>query len=347
MKKVHDSEKKDFMDKQNGILNDDENAEKKKEQELLEEEKEKMEYIYNDTNAEFHFSNEDYLDEDKIIQEQRFAVISFATPELIYNLSENLFKIRGYSNTYEKANKLSKYYETQDDGKLLIGIVEIGKWTPVNLANLKKMKSLDNNEKIKIMNYELKELNEIVGRYKKNLDGKKDLLEKRKVEQIKEAATNLNENEDNDYEILPPSNTAETAEIKELGKNKESIKERLQKTVEQIKNNTQDVSQENTQNVVQDEMHNDEPRKQKTNLNNTNRNLNSRLDKMRKKLTEMKDKNTKTMSNIVDEKKIQINQEVLRINEKKQNLENLKIDKEKLEEKLNKMKDLLNNKKSM
>lgn len=333
MKKVHDSEKKDFIDEQNKSENQDEKQnENQDEKQKNVTEEERNENTYNDTMTEFVFSQEDCLDEDKIIQDQRFAVVSFVTPELIHNLSENLFKIRGYSNTYEKANKLSKQYELQDEGKLLIGIVEIGKWTPINLSNLKKMKSFDinNDEKTKMMNYELKELNEIVGRYKKNLDGKKDLLEKRKLEQIKEAAKDFNElNENNEYEILPSSNTTETSEIKELGKNKESVKERLQKTVEQIKNNG-----------VNNSVNNSEP--QKRNLNNTNRNLNSRLEKMRKKIAEMQDKNEKKPSNIV-----QINQEVLRINEKKQNLENLKVDKEKLEEKLSKMKKLLNQKNNM
>ncbi len=330
MKNIHESEKKDFVDE------DDQNEE--------DNENEKKENLYNESHTEFLFSNEDCLDEDKIIPEQRFAIISFATPELIQNLKKKLFKIRGYTNTYEKADKLSKHFENLDEGKFMIGIVEIGKWTPINLNTLKKIKSLDKKTQMEIMKHELNELNELVGRYKKNLDGKKDLLEKRKLEQIKEAASNFKEDE----EIMPEPTKEEKEEIKELGKNKESTKERLQKAIEQIKK-TKETSETSETPETSEKQNNQETqdtqnKKQGVNLNSTNRDINSRLEKMKKRLSDMKNKQTQNTSNIVNDKKIQISQEALRINEKKENLENLKADRQKLEDKLNKMKELLNNK---
>lgn len=331
MKNIHESEKKEFVDE-----DDDDDDEKINNEE-------QKENLYNESHTEFIFSNEDCLDEDKIIPEQRFAIISFATPELIHNLKKKLFKIRGYTDTYEKADKLSKHFENLDEGKFLIGIVEIGKWTPINLNTLKKMKTLDNKSQMEIMKHELNELNEIIGRYKKNLDSKKDLLEKRKMEQIKEAASNFEENKEilpeQNKEILPEQTKEEKEEIKELGKNKESTKERLQKTIEQIKK-TKETS-ETSETQKNSEQQN---KKQGVNLNNTNRDVNSRLDKMKKKLLEMKNKQSQNVSNVVDDKKVKISQEALRINEKKENLENLKADKQKLEDKLNKMKEMLNKK---
>lgn len=341
MKKVHESEKKEFT----------ENTETSKEYEVLTDDDDEKDFECENYGDTYLFSNEDCLDEDKIIPEQRFAVVSFYTPDFVKNLKYNLFKVRGYTNTYEKADKMSKEFENLDCGKFNIGVVEIGKWTPINFANMKSRKTQDRDTQMKIMQKELQELNELVGRYKKNLDGRKDLLDKRKKEEIKKAAENLNNDDKEEYQQI--QQTDEVKEVKELGKNKEATKERLQQTIERMKkakenkvsenNENNETSETNENNEIVENTQNKEHKE--INFKNTNRDFNSRIESMKKKLNEMKSQKQETnKSNVVDDTKITINKEVVRINEKKQNLENLKEDKEKLEEKLKKMREMLNSK---
>ena len=91
----------------------------------------------------------------------------------------------------------------ETDKNFNLAVVEIGKWAPVNFKLLSKMKKYDDAKKMQIMQQEMLNLNEIVGRYKKNIESKKEILEKRKIEKIKQGAAELNGEND----ILDEENT--------------------------------------------------------------------------------------------------------------------------------------------
>jgi hypothetical protein len=343
MKKVHESEKKQSLEEMKMNLEkekeeDDEydiikNLEKKKREQEQEQEQE----FTNNTN--YIYDNEDCLDEDPVIPEQRFAIISFISPEIAFNYKERAFKVRGYSHNLGKAQQIAKKLEETDKNFNII-IVEIGKWTAINFKLMTKMRNYDANKQIEKQKNELRNLNEIIGRYKKNLDSRKEILEKRKLEKIKQGAQELNGEFDKEQELNVENNN-EIKEIRQLGKNKEEIKERLKNLISNNKMGTLHTTQEPKQSVSQ-ELNSQEKKPQKLILGDDRQ---SRIERMRQKLANKRaaQAEAENKKENLQEKQIKIRQEALRINEKKQNIEDLKSDKEKLEANLKKMKEILAN----
>jgi Family of unknown function (DUF5832) len=339
MKNIHESEKKEQVEKQ---LKKE--VEEKAEEDLVIGDNNNDDYsddedlTYND---KFIYENEDCLDEDKLIPNQRYAVISFASPELVNNLQENFFKIRGYTSNLQKAQFLAKQIDEKDK-KFSLAVVEIGKWAHVNFtlmgnAKRKKMDLQTFAEKQKI---EENNLNEIIGRYKKKLDDKKDIMRKRKYEQIKECADEMNEDENNNQDKEDDSDDDllmdESSNLikEELGKNKDETKERLKNLISQNPSLKEKLEfAKTTKNVGTEKERNEEKTKEEKKIKEgmyiqkLNRDKYATMERMRKRLEEKK----KNAGENVNEKKVKINKEALRINEKRHNIEELKGDKDKIE----------------
>ena len=94
---------------------------------------------------EFLFEGQDCLDEDPIIPDKRFAIISLASPELIMNVKERWFKVRGFAHNIQKAMSLINVLQESDKMFNMI-IVEVGKWAPVNFKTISQMRKLSVQE---------------------------------------------------------------------------------------------------------------------------------------------------------------------------------------------------------
>ncbi len=346
MKKVHESEKKEKKEEQNNEVKLD------NEYDIIKNLSQRKNNLEDDgvvkQNINFQYENEDCLDEDPIIPDKRFAIVSFLSPELAINCKERYFKIRGYTHSLQKAYQLAEKLKEKDE-TFNLTVVEIGKWTAINFKLMSKMKQYNETELSEKQQYDLKILNEIIGRYRKNIEDRKEILQKRKMEQIKKGAEELN-NEGENIENCDNINN-ESEITTELSQNRGSAKDRLQNLINSSAK-LRDVSEkkESKGETENETTHNDDKKKEE--LRNTNRFANTnrnhdpreRMEKIRKKIAENKEKNKDVNNTKIPDKQLKIKQEVNRINEKKQNLEELKIDKEKLESNLNKMRQMLEQK---
>lgn len=360
MKKIHESEKKDMRDKfkKSEETEDNENDEEEKIlKELLSKRKVESDSdsdSNNDTNetTEYIYSNVDTLDEDRIIPDQRYAVISFASPEIVHNVKDYYFKVRGYSHSVQKAFSIAKQLEEKDK-MFKIMVIPIGKWVAINFNRLRKMKIYSDSDQIEKQKFDLNILNEIVGRYKKNLDDRKEIIKKRKEELIKEGANEAAANKENENNENIDDKEVKEQISKELGKNKEATKERLRNLINnnsKLKENMDKLpSDESKQEKVLEKNSEMEmsrrtikgekkrDKAEKNYMNNLDRNKYATMERIRKKLAEKQKENPDDFN----QKKVKISQESLRLNEKRQNIDELKANKEKLEENLKRMKEML------
>jgi hypothetical protein len=340
MKKVHDTEIKEYEKEKIKEMDDEKINLKENMDEIIKKTMNEKKNIIEDENENddetddtFMYNGEDCLDEDPIIPEKRFALISFASPEILMNIKDKIFKIRGYTHSYQKAIEHSKIIENNDP-TFNVAIVEIGKWTAVNFKLLSKMRKYSDEKKTRKNLKELKNLNEIIGRHKKNLDSRKEILKMRKKEKIKQAALELNDGPD-DYQL-------EEQEVnKEINKNKETVKTRLQRIIEENKKKKA---------ILNEETNESEQNKPSGKNKSSNHNSESIRERLQRKLAEKKEKaeenNSENKKKELEEKHVSIRKEAVRITEKKHNLEELKEDKIKLELRLEKMKEIYNKKMS-
>jgi hypothetical protein len=352
MKKVHETEKKEKTTKDVNAVGTEEALDNEYDIiKNLNQRKNEKESDVEGKSVEFKYlyDKEDCLDEDPIIPDKRYALISFLSPELAINCKEKCFKIRGYSRDYSKAYGLAKALEKSDE-TFNICVVEVGKWAPVNFKLIGKMKKYDEQKKALKQELELKNLNELVGRYKENLNNRKEILQKRKKEKILQSAQNNNDDDEDDdntdvIENIDNLNTNSQIQHQDLGKG--TGKERLLKMLEKSKK-TKNAECEEDEKYENDKINSEDKKEKKTKYDDLDRDdegkkvHDPRLRAMRLKkiIAERKAKQLEATG----DKQIKIREEALRINEKKQNLEELKTDKLKLEENLQKMKNLLANK---
>lgn len=142
----------------------------------------------------------DHLNEDEVIKTQQFVCISFLSPEGIKNCSVRGLKIRGVYATKEEADKRADELQKIDpDFDVFVG--EVGKWLPWD----------PEPNSVEDQVYQEKELNDLMKGYKDNLDKAKKMQQQRKTDMIKSAA------------------------VDEQSKSGPSIKERLQKKLEEKK----------------------------------------------------------------------------------------------------------------
>jgi uncharacterized phage infection (PIP) family protein YhgE len=72
----------------------------------------------------------DVLDEDPIIKDQQWLVISFISPEGIRNTTLRGFKLRCVEKNEELAKKKADEYRKLDNGKFDVFVGQVGKWLP-------------------------------------------------------------------------------------------------------------------------------------------------------------------------------------------------------------------------
>ena len=130
----------------------------------------------------------DHLDEDDIIQNQRFVCLSFISPEGVMNTNLRSVKVRGVFATHEEANAHCEKLQKQDK-YFDVFVGECGKWLPwdpdpnsvddIKYKNKKLSEVMDKQKES-----EMKKLNELAGRHKENIDKKKKDHERRKADKI-------------------------------------------------------------------------------------------------------------------------------------------------------------------
>jgi hypothetical protein len=118
----------------------------------------------------------DYLTEDDTLSNQKWTCISFLSPEGVKNCTIRGLKIRGVYNTKEEADKRAKQLQEIDpDFNVFVG--EVGKWLPWDPDPHSVEEQVYGDEK----------LNDLMKKYKENLEQAKVTEEKRKRDAVDQA----------------------------------------------------------------------------------------------------------------------------------------------------------------
>lgn len=121
----------------------------------------------------------DYLDEDKQLTNQKWACVSFLSPEGIMNCTLRGLKIRGVFATKEEADEHAKYlHEVDEDFHVFVG--EVGKWLPWDPEP-------DDESKVKDQVYHESTLQDLMKAYKDNRKKAQRTQEVRKKQQLDDA----------------------------------------------------------------------------------------------------------------------------------------------------------------
>lgn len=121
--------------------------------------------------------NIDYLDEDPIIESQKWICVSFLSPEAVKNCKLSGFKFRGAFATRQEAEAHAKEIQEKLDPDFHIYVGEGFKWLPWN----QDPETVENQE------YHEKELNELMKTTKENLLLKKQHENERKKQKLQAA----------------------------------------------------------------------------------------------------------------------------------------------------------------
>ena len=135
----------------------------------------------------------DYLTSDPEIPGQKWACLSFLTPELIKNCDIRSVKVRGcYSTEAEAKNRCEELQRI--DGKHNVYVAPVGKWLPW----------CDDPEKASDFEYAEGELNKLMKAYKKNQESAKMLHEQRKSDLVNKSIAEVNKKKEENHkeEIL-------------------------------------------------------------------------------------------------------------------------------------------------
>ena len=166
----------------------------------------------------------DYLDEDPVINDQKYCVISVLTPKNFKEVDEKstmyTFKVRGAYSTVEDAQKRIKLLN-QLDPNVNIYLAEIGKWCPFE----------DDPEKAKDAVYKDEELNRLMKGYKENQEKAKELFEVRKADMVAKALADTKEKK----EKLKKEDEEERAKVQieeSIANKEEEVKQKEEKVSE-------------------------------------------------------------------------------------------------------------------
>ena len=196
----------------------------------------------NQPEEELKYTKIDCLDEDPPISGQRFACMSFISPEGLMNCKVRGFKLRGVYGSYDEARvacakfqKMDKYFD--------VYVAEIGKWcpwdpTPEQIKETIYPNKTENKIMKSLQEKEMENLNEIVGRQKEKIDKSKVSHKKRMAESIKKNVASLDESQDVNKE---DEKTKEEKIDRASGRKppaksqrgQETVRERLRKLVDQ------------------------------------------------------------------------------------------------------------------
>src|SRR3989344_1710614 len=198
----------------------------------------------------------DHLDEDDPIPGQKIVLLSFVSPEGIMNCNIRALKVRGvFDDTIdgnkEAEKKLKQLRKKDKYHDFFRGVV--GKWMPIcpssdqveeeRYANkdLNKIMKKPHESELK-QKQTLKDLNELVGRHKENLEIQKKQHKQRVKDKVREASMATAETPEKQDEQEEPEEQDEQEEhedkkprdyIAHLNRNPEATKERLRKKIEE------------------------------------------------------------------------------------------------------------------
>lgn len=197
----------------------------------------------------------DHLDEDEVIAEQKYCLLSFMSPEGIMNCNVRAVKFRGAFSTLEAVEKYAAKLEQQDKYfKIFVG--DTGKWLECD-SNSKKveMEKTSNAQHQQIIDAQAKQrmakINELAGRTKQMIDkkqkGRKDMInEKKKDGAAQELVDKKRQRQTNTDNSKP-----ESKKTSEHGRSKlEEMKERMRKKLADKQNKTRP---ENTETSLVDD----------------------------------------------------------------------------------------------
>ena len=207
----------------------------------------------------YKYTQIDCLSEDAPISGQRFVLLSFISPEGIMNCKIRGLKVRGVYDDLGKAQKAAaKLRDIDKDHHIFVG--EVGKWMPWDPTEKQVEEENYQDEKLdKIMKkaheseMKMNDLNELVGRHKEKLEAKGHQHEDRVRDSIKQAAAENAKSVEEQVRADAAATTAavesgETPAKKEskskfhgLNRDREAIKERLLKKIEENKQKKQEV----------------------------------------------------------------------------------------------------------
>ena len=203
---------------------------------------ENVEFNYQDdtevqVNTEHHkYTKIDCLTEDKPIQNQKFVLLSFISPEGLMNCKTRGVKVRGVYATEDEAKFACEKLKKKDkDFDIFVG--EMGKWLPWD-PSLKQVNEVKfRNQRLdklmqKAHQTELENLNELVGRKKEMLAKEKTAYKTRVKDSIKENIAKMEENELEQEEVVE-----EAPKVPRSNHDGSAVRNRLKKMVEEREKN--------------------------------------------------------------------------------------------------------------
>jgi hypothetical protein len=201
----------------------------------------------------FKYTKIDCLDEDVVIPDQIYALMSFVSPEGVMNCNVRGVKVRGVYATRQEADTACEKLKKQDK-YFDIFVGEVGKWLPWDPTSKQVKEEKHRNKKLdKIMNKihqnEMSTLNEVVGRTKDTLDTKKQQHKKRVKKSIKDSVAEYQDPQDLDDVVEtkePSSRSNKNVKEKKIGGNHDAnvARERLQRIIK-AKKEARENSKEN------------------------------------------------------------------------------------------------------
>ena len=171
----------------------------------------------------------DYLTSDPEISDQKWACLSFLTPELLKNCDVRSVKVRGCYATEEEAKHRCEELQ-RIDGLHNVYVAPVGKWLPW----------CDDPEKATDFEYAEGELNKLMKAYKKNQESAKNLHEERKNDMISKSIEEVNDKKEEILNNLTLEDEESTPdESDKIGE----LKERLDNETSNLNNITDELAQ--------------------------------------------------------------------------------------------------------
>lgn len=192
----------------------------------------------------------DHLDEDKPIDDQKYVLFSFMSPEGIMNCDVRAVKFRGAFPTLEKASEKAAQLEKEDPYfKIFIG--EGFKWLDFDPpASRVEREMSSNKDHQKILDAQAKQrmakINTLAGKHKQLVDKKDSGKEDRKMEAKKASAASnaIERQKKNDAPV------EEQPKVNPRVKAMENVKDRMKKRLTELQNKKRlnDLSKEDNLN---------------------------------------------------------------------------------------------------
>lgn len=190
-------------------------------------------------------SEVDYLEEDPVIQNQKYFVLSYFLPKPEDKLN-TIIKVRGsYSSTEECKRRIVKLQKT--DTYCNMYVCEVGKW-----GELKTDEELENQEDVDV-NYKNESLQEFMKAYRKNRDESEELFNKHKEEKL--AKARYDGTKEGQAELASKKEKSFVVEGR-ISDNKQKVKD-LMKDIEELNKQIEEDEYKLKNNYTEEEIEND------------------------------------------------------------------------------------------